>query len=637
MLNLKKITIFSAVLLSAAYCWSGSRAADSSAADSLRRATLRDSLYDLQELRKKQCDHSPALTDGFSLSPSLVFEADGTGPSEALATVPLCVPVRFGLSNQLNRILQYGNVAPIAPVYESGALLFATFDPSKGTDNVSTGEFSAVTLLPNNVSRYSAHPAAAAVPEGSFFWENGVFNEDVFSLRFTRPLSERLAVSAFTNYRHFAAMDFSHEGNGVLSFYRSFSPDTTLFTGTGYNPLTNDFTAGLRARWTGSRGNDLYVGLKYADCEDEQPIDKPAPLGARLYFERLNQYRTTLDAGSDHARFGRLFFDLEGRLEDDALVRYKPDSAGTSLVRRDGSNRELSLAARTSVAVNENDTVALIYRVVQTDRTPFIQGASGSLEQTPELSVVLPYAAGALQGACKASAGYHLYNLNDSLGYAPSWSASIEGVYGRQGFRLYTMSSSLPYFISYDSAINAPSPLLDLYRLGGGELSLALGGAGRLIVGCQSIQGLTDLAVSRAWPEGTPPYAQPRLVFLAAPSVGPWHGLTLSSRAFISDRKPLVKGQGALAYAAHPENTPEFIDLRLCFDYWSERDSSTFAARTDWNRPVYDLNAEVAVHVKTFRFFAKVSNVLDRNFAYVPGYYSPGITFRWGISWFLQR
>ena len=91
------------------------------------------------------------------------------------------------------------------------------------------------------------------------------------------------------------------------------------------------------------------------------------------------------------------------------------------------------------------------------------------------------------------------------------------------------------------------------------------------------------------------------------------------------------------SYAAHPAGTREYIDVRLGVDYWSLRDALFFADRNDWNREIVNVTCEVTVHVSTFRFFAKIDNLLDRKYAYVPGYYSAGVTFRWGISWYLQK
>jgi len=79
------------------------------------------------------------------------------------------------------------------------------------------------------------------------------------------------------------------------------------------------------------------------------------------------------------------------------------------------------------------------------------------------------------------------------------------------------------------------------------------------------------------------------------------------------------------------------IELRLGGDYWSKREVIQFADLTDWGKPVFDLNFSTIVHVRSFRLFYKIDNLLNRKFSYVPGYFSPGITFRWGFNWIIQR
>jgi len=105
----------------------------------------------------------------------------------------------------------------------------------------------------------------------------------------------------------------------------------------------------------------------------------------------------------------------------------------------------------------------------------------------------------------------------------------------------------------------------------------------------------------------------------------------------LSDRKPVVKNATSISFITHPADTREYIESRVSLDYWSPRDTITYAGINTWNREIYDLNLEIATHVRTFRFFAKIDNLLNRRFAYVPGYYSPGLTFRWGIDWYLQK
>jgi len=611
-----------------------------SAADSLARSAQRDSLVRMVEKNRRQYDHTADSGDRtpFFIPAYRLFNADISGPSEAMAAVPLYVPVRFGLSNRLNRYLPYGNTAPVLRIFPDGDLLFTSFDPTKGTDDVFIAEISSISLLPADQCLYTPAAAAVAVPEGLFYWENGVFKESVLAVRFSRPFSRHLNVNVFSNYRHFDAVDFNHNGNDVYNLYRSLTPDTSAIVNNGYNPLTNEYTGGARLQWTGGRGNDVRIGARYTDCVNEIALNRPAAGVNDLQWGRLNQYRTEFDLGSSGNRLGPAGLDVQARFESDALVRYTPETAGTA--RNDGSNSELSCAVRASVPLPDSLNASLLYRVQRTGRKPFDRSESTALGQSPEFSVTMRRAFGSLQTSGSAAAGYELYRLEHTFGAAPSWSADVEAAYGaheaRQVARVYATQSALPYDVPYDSAMGLMAPLLDRYRIVGGELSLRRGAAA-MVLGCQSIAGIEPVTVWRAWPEAAVPYAQPRLVFIAAPSFGPWRGFTLSSRALISGSKPVLKNQAVLSFTTNPAGTREYFDLRLGFDYWSGRDAIVFANLDDWNRPIYNVNVELTAHVISFRFFGKIDNLLDRKYAYVPGYCSPGVTFRWGISWFLQR
>ncbi|MGA2506833.1 MAG: hypothetical protein ABSF80_05080 [Chitinispirillaceae bacterium] len=629
------ITVFLLVLLPWASNGRCAGAAGTNAVDSLQRAARYDSLARIQETNRHLYDHTSAGSAAFSVSTPVLFTADNTGPSEALSASPLCVPVSFGLSNRMNRFLLYGNVAPITQIFSDQDLLFTVADALKGTDDVCTSEISAISLLPANRCRYTSYPAAPVVPEGSFYWENGVFKEDVLTVRFARPLSERLAINVFSDYRHFDAATFDHQGNSVFSFYQGVTPDTTTLVDNGYNPLTNEYTAGARLKWTGRRGSEVLLGAKYTDCVNELALDRPADDGM-LAWGRFNQYRTTFDLGSINNRVGMLGLDLQGRFESDALVRYTPDAG--NFVRSDGVNKELSFGAQAQVPLRDSaGALAIIYRMKQITRKPFDFSESSALEQTPELSLTLRRRLGPFRASCTATAGYEVFRLDRVFGYTSSWSISAEAAYGGQLLRAYAKQTALPCNIPYDSAtMDNDAPLLDHYRVAGSELLLERGAAS-IVLGCQSIEGVEPITVRNAWPEATPPYEQPDIVFLAAPSLGPWHGFTLSSRTMIADRRPVVKTNALLSCTTHPADTREYFDIRLGFDYWSPRDPVVFANILDWNRPVCNVSFELAVHVISFRFFGKIDNLLDRKYAYVPGYYTPGVTFRWGFCWFLQR
>jgi hypothetical protein len=603
--------------------------------DTLGRNKLRDSLLLLQEQRKSLCRYPLRGNDLVSLPTSRLFSSDMTGPSELLATSPFSVPVRFGLSSQLNRFLPYGNVAPVERIFSEGSLLSNSPGQLTGSDDVSVAELSSVTAGPDNVCRYSLYPVHVAVPEGSFFWENGVFDENILNARFLRPLSDRMTVNLFSSYRYFKAQRYAHDGNNVSTFFKALYTDTNLVSDNGYNPLTNEFTAGTRLRWSGMGGNEVLFGAKYADWATEMALDRPAALAADLYWARINQYRSTFDLGFMKNHFGKTTVDISGCYESNSLVRFAPDSTGTT-VRRDGADRTLSLAARAAVSPRGMDTIALLYGVRQNNRLPFAMGESRSFNHTPEVSYSLPYSAGPLLGVCTLDAGCIVFKRNASLGYSPTWSLSTGNDIFGQHLRVFTTQSAIPYAVPFDTVFFLSAAVLDLYRVNGADITLAKQNTG-CIVGFQSIEGVNDLSVRNSWPEGEAPYKQPHLAILAAPYFGPWHGLTVTSRGLFTDSKPFVKAQASVSYTGNPRNTGEYIDLRLRFDYWSRRDTLLFAGIGDWNRELYDLGLEIAVQVKTFRFFSKIDNILNRSIAYVPGYLLPGINFRWGITWFLQR
>jgi hypothetical protein len=305
-------------------------------------------------------------------------------------------------------------------------------------------------------------------------------------------------------------------------------------------------------------------------------------------------------------------------------------------VRRDGANREIAAGGRALLLMGKGIAAGLRYRIAHAERTSFDDYNTRALEQAPAFEAELPWHFGPITGSCSGSGGIVLFGLNDSLDLAPDASASVEARAGGQTARLYVRHSGLPWYIPYDSSDETPYPLLDRCRIGGGEFALRSHGIG-LVLGCQSVEGVQSGTVRRTWPEGVPPYEQPHLSFLAAPHLGPWHGLTLNTRLLLTDTRPIFKARSALTFSIHPINTREFIDIKLLADYWSERDTITFAGSSDWGNPVYNCGSEIAFHISDFRFFGKIDNLLNRKFAYVPGYYSPGITFRWGFNWYLQK
>jgi hypothetical protein len=638
---LLRITLFSAGILLSLYVPLLSQAINvpQNHADSLKRAAaraaLRDSAIRLADNRRLQYDVPSTGRDPYTITTSMIFNSDAASPSEALSNSATCQSVNYGLSNRMNRFLVYGNPAPLAPIYPAGSLIGIEPGPLGGSDGTYTTEFSQINLLPGDAVRYDPYPGNVMVPEGCFSWENGVFKEDIFDVRFARPISEQVAFSFFSNYRHFDGTSYSHDNNSISTFYQSLNMDTSQLSNQGYNPLTDEYSAGGRIQYAGLKGNEWSLGLSYTDCSNELALNATDDNG-NPEWALLHQFRSNLDFESSGNRLGPLSLNFEGLFESDDLSNLVPQTSDTSL-NLGGNNLELSLAGLAALPLPDSGNASLLYRATRIDRIAFDTRENHLIGLTPELSLNLPVHSGHVNAIATACAGYEILTLDSLYAYAPTWSLGFDAKQGSNELRLFARESALPYDIPYDSSLRPANPaLLDRYRAAGAELSMQAPHAG-LVVGGQAIDGVDSETVARAWPMGIPPYQQPSLVLLAAPSIGPWRGITLSSRTMFSDRKPVMKNATSISFITHPADTREYIESRFGFDYWSPRDTITYAGINTWNREIYDLNLEIATHVRTFRFFAKIDNLLNRRFAYVPGYYSPGLTFRWGIDWYLQK
>jgi hypothetical protein len=232
--------------------------------------------------------------------------------------------------------------------------------------------------------------------------------------------------------------------------------------------------------------------------------------------------------------------------------------------------------------------------------------------------------------------GIEVESTKDSLRLSPVWHAGLDIYKKSQCLRLYLKQDNIPYSLPFDTSTTITPPLFDNYIYGGLEYLLHSENA-QILFGYQYLSDIQTISITNAWPSGTAPYNQSRSTFIIAPASGRWNGFALSGSGCFSDRKPFIKATSRLSYIFHPLSTNEYVDINAGFEYWSERDPISFAGRTDWNKSFYNLDLEITAHILSFRLFYKVDNILNRRFAYVPGYPNSGLTFRWGFNWFIQR
>jgi hypothetical protein len=201
--------------------------------------------------------------------------------------------------------------------------------------------------------------------------------------------------------------------------------------------------------------------------------------------------------------------------------------------------------------------------------------------------------------------------------------------------RLFALRDCAPYPQLYDTVTIPFGSFFSMYESYGAEAYFTWKKVG-IMTGICGVSGLDGADSTQVWPENVLPYRQPHVAWVIAPLFGVWHGLSVSSRWMLSDGKPYLKARNAISYQAHPLGGREHILVDAVFDYWSKRDTLTYGGSTSWNREVLNVWLQTSVQIKTFSLFYKVDNILNRNYAYIPGYRQPGLTFRWGFHWLIQ-
>jgi len=611
--------------------------------------------------------------DPDSSSGSGLFRSDGASAPEMLRYRALTsAAVSFSLSSSLNRLLRYGDPARPQDGCPGAAItaqpLFLPYSPRFfGAGLLSGAQTESFAADPQNGLSYVPYPTASAFPELHIFWENGVFSQNTLNLRLSRPLSPRLTLSAHSHYRFLNGQRFNHESNDIMNFYEALYADTSKIMNRGYNPHTDERAMGAALLRTNADSSKLYAAYSFADLQNEYALDLPAESLDRLRWAALYRTLHRFDASLTDKELRPLRVNAKAALTNEELrSSYKADSAAAN-----GSGGALSfiLDADASLPGGAGLSVKTMVKRMELFNDSEHVFSEHRAEAFYKREFRLPNATAAVD----ASAGAALFLGFDTL-YVPVYSdgrlaaAKAEAASSRTaptGRAAVSLSagrvpaSSAPtahvsLFAELSPYAVYPDYETPRYRIpfgvppdgvwakssvaAGAEASARTRFAG-ILVGYRN-QTNDDLLLLRSlWPEGCPPYRQPRNTLIVAPWTERAGGFAMLSRVIITDTKPFVKASASLSHVAHPAGMEHTFETEIGFDYWSENEASAYygtaAGYYGWNDPIFDLNLKITAHIKTFRLFYKVDNLLNRKQSYVPGYFSPGITFRWGLNWFL--
>ncbi|KMQ52888.1 peptidyl-prolyl cis-trans isomerase [Chitinispirillum alkaliphilum] len=570
-------------------------------------------------------------TNPYYLDAGEIFRSDAPSISEIPLLHPSAVSVPFTLSSTLNRTLLYGNSAPIDKIRTRSGFLSRTeeFNIPTHISNTRTVE---IYPGPGSALTTTNHPSGLQKPEMVAFWENGVFDENILNLRFSRPLSHNLMFSMFSDYRSFKGKRFNHEYNNIIDFYRNFTRDTSTLMNRGYNPETNEHILGTHLHYSDSPDRVFSASILYGDLTNEIALNKTALSSDRLHWGTLNRYIYDIESGFSMKNAGPFTLDLGVRTDRTSARFLVPhDTIGTRLEIAKTHNSEGLL--QLGLPISESSSAGLHYAIHRKNDEFSERKDNLSLKNRPELHYKHSLSAWDLRGDLKASAGYTFLHTREDLLYTPVLGVSLDIEFWEQSLHIYANRDAIPVYPGL-SGLEIDNPYIDNFGQFGGELFLSKDNMG-ITLGYQHVRGIEDFTVRNSWLQNTPPYAQSANVILIAPKLKS-NNFSLSTRALISDTKPHVKASGTASFIFNPEQTSAFFESKLSFDYWSKQESVTFAGLDVWSSPIYNLNLSLSAHIQTFRLFYKVDNLLNRKHAWVPGYFSPGVTFRWGINWYLQ-
>jgi hypothetical protein len=614
--------------------------ADSTRLDSLTRKAVRDSLtrvrdslslaYNKTFLRDSVVAHSGII------SQSQAFLSDATGMMDVLRSSAYVVSIPFTLSSVLNRSLVLGLPAPRSDLFGNAPL---ALDGRGALESLGPSEVRSVTVDPSGGVSVTSQPDDLVSPVTLLLWENGVFGESTLGVLFARPVAARTSLAVFTNYRHYDAQRFSHSAGNIGGIYSSLPTDSTLIVDEGRNPLVNEMVSGVRAVWLGDHGLAVRLSYRYLDLLDEAAYVRPASGGssASEAWASVWQFCHAIDVGVDRVATGPLLSSVNGFLRSEVLTDVRGASAGGyGGSRQRGTSTWSGAGVRTSLPFFGRDTVSLCYNGRFENRELY-DGEQWNLRANRAwLRLDVPFALGAFAGSLLGEGGHDFRGAKDSSGHVWVWNAvarasfpvGTASVYGRGDVEAYTPP--------LDTTIVVPGRVLDPYVTCGADIWLGWRKVGVLAGYCYT-EGVDSATLIHAWPGGILPYAEPHSVVTLCPTVGTLWGLSLFSRWMFSDTKPVVKSFSGLSYETTVANGNEHIRLDLTLDYWSKRDSIAYAGTSKWGREIWDLAFKTSVQIKSFRLFYKMDNVLNRQNAYVPGYMMPGLVFRWGFDWFLER
>jgi len=570
------------------------------------------------------------------IDPYYSQKSNDVGISEIAKSLPQIVGVPFALSSNANRFMLYGFPAlPNGLTFDNS--VFADYpDALLGTDHVFSTSPDQLTIASPQGVVSALRPIGTISPQTDALWENGVFQESLLGLRFSRPLTKKIDFDLFSNFRYMAPFRY-RTANDIRSLYDNFFSDTTMIANSGRNPLSNenDFTARIASQ-IGNTGT-ASLSYSYIDSKADQAFQQfnSTDSSTTLAWQQRSLYQNTLNAQIRSVDMKKYFLNADVKISTGGHTLYSPEGSSSLIQERSGKILEICAGTEPYIGMGK-DTFSVILQTIRHSQQEYDLSTIAAQTGTARIALRRGLTIAGMSALLSVNAGDGVFKeagktIDHDLVYAADGTIFL----GQQRLHLFVSRDVLPFLLPYDTLRSSVNTYNNVYEAYGADVFVNKGKIG-CEAGIFAQHGIDTAIAGRFWPGNTMPYRQPDLSVMIAPMVGRVGGFALSSRLLLSDTKPFVKSQTVVNYETNRVFGREHIVSELILDYWSNRDTLTWGGINLWNRDIVSLSLHTSVHINNFSLFYKIDNILNRSYAYVPGYFMPGMTFRWGFQWLIN-
>jgi len=491
-----------------------------------------------------------------------------------------------------------------------------------------------LTLDANGELTAELFPRSMVSTQVYLLMENGLFDGNSLELRMMRNLTRHLALGLFSSFRNLEKKDYTHSPGGISSFYGGIYRDSTNLSIKGRNPYSANHTTVIQLQWQKRSKIDLvyrYQGLSNDLLYPYDSLPDTTSDYDSVWFNR-DGFNSDFRMLGEIPLGEKFCIDLEGNIHGSVHRETPVSTTVLSRSESQGAEQEYQGAGgELHFTPSENDTISLVSSVNRSET--FHTNDSRTILYKTDVGLETVFNGDSAPFQMKASAGatslyyFRSGNVYPNVGLSAHWKPN------RFMFEGWTKIDIVPVVVEYDAdRIPNSGELGDSY-LGSGIRATVMGDKLALTTGYSYVYGVSEHSINKFWQNQVAPYSNPGNVVTVTPSFGEWHGLSVSSSWHFADTKPYVKSFSELNMRLNKPGETRHFYTSVYLNYWSGRDDLTYVGRTDWNNPIFDLGTKLTAEIKSFRLFVKIDNLLNRNNSYIPGYYMPGLIFRWGFAW----